>query len=67
MPVITVYKQDGSKERFPVGYAGKRCHAATAAFEKYDVPGSVRKTPTDEAYVEPATEAVEATEEQRVH
>lgn len=47
--IITKYNADGTKERKAVGYAGGQCHQATAPYEAFEVPGTVKKTPTAEA------------------
>lgn len=51
--IVTIYNTDGTKKRIPVGYGGGVCHAATLPYEKREVPGSVKKSPTPEAYEDP--------------
>ena len=62
--IFTVFFTDGSKKRFPVGYTGTECHAATAPYEKYDA-APVEKVPTPEAYQVPTTKEV-VREKQRI-
>lgn len=54
--IITIFRSNGTKERKPIGYGGGLCHEATKPYEKRDVPGSMKVTPTDEAYQEPDIE-----------
>lgn len=61
--IVTIFKPNGEKVRRPVGYGGGLCHAATAPYDRYDVPGTIEITPTQEAYQEPAVEST-AVEEQ---
>jgi hypothetical protein len=60
--IITIFHTDGSKERRPLGYGGGLCHAATAPYEKYDVPGTITTTPTNEAYEQPVVSTTGETE-----
>lgn len=52
--VVTIYGRDGTKTRKPVGVVGKSCHLATKPYEVREIPGQTTKTPTPEAYQEPA-------------
>jgi hypothetical protein len=63
--ILTFYNKDGTKVRRPIGYAGGKCNVATAAYERREIPGSVKKTPTAEADYEEPVE-VEVSEEVKV-
>lgn len=48
--IVTVYGKDGTKTRKPVGIPGGACHLATKPYEAREIPGQMKKTPTQEAY-----------------
>lgn len=56
--IVTIYHKDGRKERKPVGYGGGVCHQATAPYEKREIKGQMKLTPTPEAFQEPVVEQV---------
>lgn len=64
--IFSIFFPDGRKERRPVGYGAGLCHVATRPYEKRDVPGSITKSPTEEAFQEPADEAVQTGEKLKV-
>jgi len=52
--ILNFYHRNGKKERRPLGYGGGLCHEATKPYERREIPGQMRNTPTPEAYQEPA-------------
>jgi hypothetical protein len=60
--IVTTYTADGKKVRKPMGYAGGKCNAATAPYEKREIGGQVRKTPTPEALMDETATSQAATQ-----